>query len=77
VNHPDPDSIGMVIVSREEFYAYVGPRNIITSAEGSSKGTYGIWSSFKTTDQREVGRIYTSKVVQEFPTYMLSKELPQ
>jgi hypothetical protein len=74
VNHPDPESLGMTLVTYDEFFAAIGPRNIITSAEGSSKGQYGMWSSFKTVDRVEVGRIYTSKTYPQTKHYMLRKE---
>lgn len=45
-------------VTEDEFFDFIGPRDIVTSAQGSSRGEHGIWILFKTRSGVEVGRIY-------------------
>ena len=51
-------------VTKEQFFAAVGPRDIITEAVGSSRDECGIWSLFKTRNHIEVGRVYSKPVKQ-------------
>ena len=48
----------LIEVSKDQFFAYVNPRDIITSAEGRSNDERGIFSIFTTRQREEVGRIY-------------------
>jgi hypothetical protein len=48
----------MTEVSREQFFAYVGPRNVMPSVYGSSKDELGMYSIFKTVHGDAVGKIF-------------------
>lgn len=51
-------SPSMTEVSKERFFAYIGPRNIMPSAYGSSKDELGMYSIFKTVQGDAVGKIF-------------------
>lgn len=51
-------SPSMVEVTKEQFFAYIGPRNIMPSAYGRSKDELGMYSIFKTTHGETVGKIF-------------------
>ncbi len=46
------------LVTKDQFYNYVGPRDIVVSAHTSADKTIGIYSDFKTRGGQLVGRIY-------------------
>ena len=51
-------------VTKAEFFAAVGPRDIITEAVGRSRDELGIFSIFKTRNHIEIGRVYSKPVKQ-------------
>jgi hypothetical protein len=54
---PVPANLGFEEVSRDEFFAYVNPRNIPSAAQGSIDGPYRIYTEFKSGRGPAVGRI--------------------
>jgi hypothetical protein len=63
---------GMVQVTKTDFFAYVGPRDIVVSAQGSSGTKHGLYCNFETRHRQLVGRVFGA-----YPTsiFMLKPEL--
>ncbi|MGR7479709.1 hypothetical protein ACU60U_04310 [Klebsiella aerogenes] len=49
---------GFEKVSQDDFYSYVGPRDIVVYQRGRSPVWRDGWSSFQTRQGREIGRVY-------------------
>lgn len=46
------------VVSKKEFYDYIGPRDILVRAEYSADPAIGCYCNFKTRGGQLVGRVY-------------------
>jgi hypothetical protein len=64
----------MTEVSREQFFAYIGPRNIMPSIYGSSKDELGMYSIFKTVHGDAVGKIFGGNHISD-SIFLLRTEL--
>ncbi|MBF8468530.1 hypothetical protein ABN148_20925 [Klebsiella oxytoca] len=64
---------GFEKVRQDDFYRYVGPRDIVVYQRGRNPIWRNGWSSFQTRQGREVGRVYDAAA--SHSEYFLLNEL--
>lgn len=51
---------GMVEVTKEVFFQFVGPRDIVCSAQGGGTNPHGTYCNFETRNRLLVGKVFGS-----------------
>lgn len=70
--YPDPSQYGMKVVTKKQFFGYIGPRDITTTAKRDMKMEYGIYVDFRFREGKLVGKVFGDYLTTVF---MLNKDL--